>query len=113
LTWLTKSRFLSGLQCPKRLWLELHEPLDEPLVETINLLNGRAVDELVRRIEPGLVIPWDHGMSHAGRDGASCARSAPPVLHQAAFRSAISRSLSTCCGTGRELHAAGSEASTI
>jgi hypothetical protein len=47
MAWLTKSRFLSGLQCHKRLWFEVHQPLEESVQAGIPILQGRAFDEVV------------------------------------------------------------------
>lgn len=46
---LTKSRLAAWRQCPKRLWLEHHEPLPrEP--ETANRARGTSVGEMARRL---------------------------------------------------------------
>jgi uncharacterized protein DUF2779 len=53
---LSKSKFISGLQCHKRLYLEIHSPEDatEPDEETQAVLdNGTDVGELARGIFPG------------------------------------------------------------
>ena len=47
LPWLTKSRFMSGVQCPKRLWNEVHAPLEEGLPESVAFAFGRAFDQFV------------------------------------------------------------------
>ena len=85
--WLTKSRFLSGIQCAKRLWFEVHEPLEESGGNSMPLVNGRAFDEVVQTLEPGLVIPRTGGLPKAldeTRDAFS--QGSPPVLYQGAFR---------------------------
>jgi len=56
---LTKSRYLAGLQCAKRLWFEVHEP--EPDGEPdaaleVLLARGRRVGEEARRRVPGGVL---------------------------------------------------------
>ena len=54
---LSKKTVLSGLQCDKRLWWELHEPaaseLRESLVMQHRLKEGRAVGALARKYVPG------------------------------------------------------------
>ena len=65
MAWLTKSRFLPGIQCAKRLWFEVHEPLEESGGNSMLLVNGRAFDEVVQTLEPGLVIPRTGGLPKA------------------------------------------------
>jgi hypothetical protein len=85
--WLTKSRFLSGLQCPKRLWFEVHQPLTEPQPESVAFYQGRAVDALARQLQPGLHITRERGMSASISETARVMTGkAPDVVHQAAFR---------------------------
>jgi len=87
MAWLTKSRFLSGLQCPKRLWSEVHAPIEGGLPDSTVLMNGRAVDDLVRRLKPGAVVSRERGMPAAIAETARLIRAgAPPVLYQPAFR---------------------------
>lgn len=53
---LSKSKFLSGLQCHKRLYLEIHAPelATEPDEQTQAILdNGTELGELARRLFPG------------------------------------------------------------
>src|SRR6266404_5744797 len=91
MAWLTKARFLSGLQCHKRLWFEVHQPLGE--AESVEpgmpILQGRAFDEVVQGLHPGVLISRARGMPSAiaetkrvlargSRDGA--------LLYQTAFR---------------------------
>ena len=73
--WLTKSRFTSGLQCPKRLWNEVHEPLEQPMADTVAFVNGRQIDQLVQKLQPGVVVSRDRG--HAGRHRRDRAADAP------------------------------------
>jgi hypothetical protein len=88
MAWLTKSRFLSGLQCHKRLWFEIHEPLAEPLPDSVAFINGRAVDLLVQTLQPGLVVSRERGMPAAiGETARLMQQGAPAVLYQPAFRS--------------------------
>src|ERR671923_2592537 len=56
---LSKSKFLSGLQCHKRLYLEIHAPelATEPDEQTQAILdNGTELGELARRLFPGGVL---------------------------------------------------------
>ncbi|HEX9473535.1 MAG TPA: DUF2779 domain-containing protein, partial [Steroidobacteraceae bacterium] len=87
MAWLTKSRFLSGLQCPKRLWFEVHQPLEEGLPDSFVLLNGRAVDRLAQTRKPGTVVSRERGMPAAIAATSRLVRSgAPSVMYQPAFR---------------------------
>src|SRR5258705_485298 len=65
MAWLTKARFLSGLQCHKRLWFEIRQPLGESVDPGIPILQGRALDEVVQRLHPGVVISRAKGMPSA------------------------------------------------
>jgi len=88
MAWLTKSRFLSGLQCHKRLWFEIHQPLEEPVEPSIPILQGRTFDEVVQRLRPGVVISRDPDMSAAIAETARMLAKgpdAPSTLYQPAF----------------------------
>lgn len=87
MAWLTKSHFLAGLQCPKRLWFEVHQPLEERATASFAQLNGRAVDQLVQRLTPGVLIARSQGMPAAIAETRRALESGPPpVLYQPAFR---------------------------
>src|SRR5260221_7316464 len=87
MAWLTKSRFLSGLQCPKRLWFEVNQPIEEGLPDSFVLLNGRAVDRAAQTRKPGKVVSRERGMPDAIAATTRLIRSgAPPVMYQPAFR---------------------------
>ncbi len=64
---LSKSRFQTGLQCPKALWLTVHEPgLKDPDTEQRTHIfdTGTAVGELARsRFPDGVLITQDHTQS--------------------------------------------------
>jgi hypothetical protein len=61
---LSKSKFLAGLQCPKRLYLEVHHPelATEPDEQTQAILDmGTLVGELARQRFPGgVLVEADH-----------------------------------------------------
>ena|SRR6266513_3446619 len=89
MAWLTKTRFLSGLQCHKRLWFEIHQPLEESIEPDIPILQGRVFDEAVQRLRPGVVISQDNGMLAAITETARVlaqGTDAPSTLYQPAFR---------------------------
>jgi len=67
-TYLSKSRFMAGMQCHKRLYLTLHPPeIPEEEVggESLPILNGYAVGEMACRLYPGVMVEYDHGLSAA------------------------------------------------
>lgn len=87
--YLTKSRYTAGLQCLRRLWLNVHEPAgwDEPesgSSEDIGLEIGRMAHLLF----PGGVlvdeIPWEHAAAVA-RTAALMADCSVPAIFEAAF----------------------------
>jgi hypothetical protein len=89
MAWLTKSRFLSGLQCHKRLWFEIHEPIEAPVEPGIAILQGRVFDEMVQQLHPGIVVSRDAGMPAAIAETAKIlakGAKAPSTLYQPAFR---------------------------
>jgi len=83
---LTKTRFLSGLQCPKRLWLEVHEPLPRAPLVPLPILEGRRVDALVRQLLPGTLVVRDGALAAAIETTAQLFAAQPPErAYQAAF----------------------------
>jgi len=65
---LTKSKYLSGLQCPRLLWLLFHEPekIPEPDAATQYIFNqGHVVGELAKELYPhGIDIPDESFMGN-------------------------------------------------
>jgi uncharacterized protein DUF2779 len=91
---LTKSRYASGTQCPKRLWLETHEPdaveLIGQQIPTVLLEQGRRCGELARTRWPegrlvgdGRVAAFD--LERAAADTRALMDSGASVLFEAAF----------------------------
>lgn len=88
---LSKTRFLSGCQCPLKLWFDVHEPrLAPPPDEALKAVfrTGRRVGELARRRWPGGVLV--HGVP--GRPDTAFQRTreimddpAVPAIYEAAF----------------------------
>lgn len=87
--YLTKSRYAAGLQCLRRLWLNVHQPMDrdsaEPgWAEDIGLEIGRIAHLLF----PGGILveekPWEHAAAVA-RTAALMADRSVPAIFQAAF----------------------------
>jgi Domain of unknown function(DUF2779) len=87
--YLTKSRYTAGLQCLRRLWLNVHEPLDwdEPgsgSLEDVGLEIGRMAHLLF----PGGILieekPWEHAAAVA-RTATLMADRSVPAIFGAAF----------------------------
>ena len=68
--YLTKSRYMAGLQCPRRLWLETHEPENyeaPPAGSPFEI--GQDIGRKARLLFPGGALvdapPWDHAEAAA------------------------------------------------
>lgn len=86
---LSKSRFISGLQCEKLLWWQVHEPAeDEDAPTTSRLLDrGRAVGEAARKFLPdGVSIGAPHSQfaDRIARTVEAMAGTAPRI-YEASF----------------------------
>ena len=87
MAWLTKSRFLSGLQCRLRLWSEVHAPLEQNFADNLPFVNGRTVDSLVQALHPGAVISRASGLPAAiAETSRVLASGRAATLYQPAFR---------------------------
>ncbi len=89
---LSKSRVLAGWQCPKRLWLEVHEPeraTPDPARERA-FRSGHEVGELARRLFPGgTLIGHDQRLDDAVAETAErLSAPGPLTLYEATFRHA-------------------------
>lgn len=87
---LSKSKILSGWQCKKKLWLEVHEPdraVVDPSLERIFAL-GHEVGELARTQFPdGILIGHDERLDDAlAETEARLAAPGPVTLFEATFR---------------------------
>ena len=84
---LSKSLFLAGVQCAKRLWLEVHRPElaapPEP-VRRAAMAEGIRVGALARERHPGGVLVAE--TSGAGRATRAAIASGAPAIFEAAFR---------------------------
>lgn len=86
---LSKSKILSGIQCRKRLWLEVHKP-DEAGddVSAMQLMSaGQDAGEIAWRMFPGgHLIEYDQGLKNAIKETTSylAAETVPPV-YEATF----------------------------
>ncbi len=65
---LSKSKYLSGLQCPRLIWIEIHEPGKIPETDPVTQYifdQGHLVGELAQKLFPdGIVIPTDNFMDN-------------------------------------------------
>ena len=89
---LSKSKFVTGCQCPKLLWWTVHEPLAEELQPGKVLLDrfdqGRVVGELARARFPGGILigsPTDPLDARLEATQQALAAGAP-VIFEATFR---------------------------
>lgn len=76
---LSKSKILSGLQCPKRLYLEVHNPelAEESDLERVFAI-GHEVGEVARQLYPdGKLIEHDDSMSAALKETRRLLKEAP------------------------------------
>ena len=71
-TTLSKSKYIAGLQCPRRLWLACHEPdLGTPASESLAAVfdQGAEIGRHARDLFPGGVLvdeeAWQHGQATA------------------------------------------------
>ncbi len=86
---LTKSRYLAGLQCLRRLWLQVHEPQDyeEPAAGS-PLDVGLEIGRKAQLLFPGSVLveeaPWQHADAVA-RTAALMQDPSVPAIFEAAF----------------------------
>jgi len=87
--YLTKSRYTAGLQCLRRLWLNVHEPAEweEPESGSIEAV-GLEIGQMARLLFPGGVLveepPWKHAEAVA-RTATLMADRSVPAIFEAAF----------------------------
>src|SRR5712671_2482264 len=91
-TYLTKSRYAAGLQCLRRLWLNVHEPprWEEP--DTGSAVDiGLEIGRAARLLFPGGVLveekPWEH-VAAVARTASLMADRSVPAIFEAAFEHA-------------------------
>lgn len=87
--YLSKSKILSWLQCPRRLWLEVHQPelAEVSDVATAIMANGNVVGEVARSLHPGgILIERQSDLSAATRQTQALVSAKPPrPLFEATF----------------------------
>jgi hypothetical protein len=86
---LTKSRYLAGLQCLRRLWLQVHEPQDYAQPEPGSPIDvGLEIGRKARLLFPGGMLveeaPWQHADAVA-RTAALMQDPSVPAIFEAAF----------------------------
>jgi len=64
---LSKSRFIAGQQCPKRLYLTIFPPegYSNEGGESLPMINGYAVGDMACKLYPGIMVEYDSGLSAA------------------------------------------------
>ena len=86
---LTKSRYIAGLQCPRRLWLLVHEPLpyEEPAPGS-PMDVGQEIGQKAHLLFPGGVLideePWQHAEA-VSRTAKLMSNALVPAIFEAAF----------------------------
>jgi len=87
--YLSKSKMLSGLQCPKRLYLEVHHPelIEESAGLERRFAMGHLVGEIAQKLIPdGILIEYDGGLSQALKETRHILESSPETpLFEATF----------------------------
>ena len=87
--YLTKSRYTAGLQCLRRLWLNVHEPTYRGEPESGSLEDvGTEIGRMAHLLFPGGVLveekPWEHAAAIA-RTAALMDDRSVPAIFEAAF----------------------------
>ncbi len=93
---LSKSKFVAGLQCEKRLWWEVHEP-DAPELrpdegQRFVLDRGTRVGELARRRFPGGVlvdVPFERLTERVRRTREALAAKSPAIFEASFFEDGV------------------------
>jgi hypothetical protein len=86
---LTKSRYIAGLQCLRRLWLQVHEPQSyaEPAPGSLMEI-GREIDRKAHLLFPGGALideePWEHAQAVA-KTNALMSDEHVPAIFEGAF----------------------------
>lgn len=87
--YLTKSRYTAGLQCVRRLWNQVHDPLAREALAPGSAADvGTIVGRLARQLFPnGILVdaaPWEHAAAER-RTAELLAQPDVPALFEAAF----------------------------
>ena len=86
---LTKSRYMAGLQCLRRLWLQVHEPHDYEIPAPGSPLDiGQEIGQKAHLLFPGGILigeePWQHAQA-VERTAALMLDPTVPAIFEAAF----------------------------
>ncbi len=85
---LSKSKLLSSLQCPKRLWLEIHRPelIEFSAADERGFSIGHSVGEVARQLEPGgVLIGSDNNLAQALAETRTKLEAGAKVLFEPTF----------------------------
>ena len=68
--YLSKSRFMAGLRCPKALYLNVHSPelLNDAHEISLSIINGNAIGAMACQLFPGVIVIIFAGMLIICRD---------------------------------------------
>lgn len=110
--YLTKSRFLAGLTCPKKLWLGCHQPLpyEEPPTGS-PMAMGAEIGIKAHNVFPGGILvdsePWEHNKA-VQQTEQKMADKFVPAIFEGAFEYADIRIrvdvLERCSGERWKIH---------
>jgi hypothetical protein len=81
--WLTKSRFLAGKQCPKRLWQQCHSPLEEGNEPSPITEKGIRVGRLAHQLFPDGAVAWTEGQTVSQAIAANLGFRQRPIRYKA------------------------------
>jgi hypothetical protein len=85
---LSKSKLMSYRQCPKRLWQEVHEPLEAEDAPSLPIINGNHLGGVARKLYgPGALMsqPGDEGLQVALARTAEAMKDRTGTLFEATF----------------------------
>ena len=86
---LSKSKLLSSLQCPKRLWLEVHRPelIERSAADEQRFAIGHNVGEVARQLEPGgVLIRSDNNLTQALAETRAQLEAGTRILFEPTFQ---------------------------
>ncbi len=86
---LSKSKLLSSLQCPKRLWLEVHHPelIEHSAADEQRFAIGHNVGEVARRLKPGgVLIGSDNNLTQALAETRAQLEAGTKILFEPTFQ---------------------------
>jgi hypothetical protein len=87
--YLSKSRYTAGIQCPKRLYLQVFPPEEfesEDISNSLPILNGNAVGDMACKLYSGVMVEYGQGLSEAIKETSRLvADEQVQCIHEATF----------------------------